>query len=149
LGSPARAGFGGLIRNNAGLFISGFSGYLPNSNCILQAELSAILAGLRLAVSMGLEDLICYSDSQLSVKLITGDVSKYHAYAVLVQDIKDIIASYNVSIQHTLREGNQCADYFAKLGATSDNRFLVHSSAPEDLRDMLRNDAMGVLFPRA
>jgi len=100
-------------------------------------------------MNMGLEDLVCYSDSQLSVKLITGDVSKYHAYAVLVQDIKDIIASRNFAIQHTFREGNQCADYMVKLGASSDIRFLLHSTAPQDLLGMLRNDAMGVFFPRA
>lgn len=105
--------------------------------------------GRRLAVSMGLEDLICYSGSQLPVKLITGDVSKYHAYAVFIQNIKDITASCNFTIQHTLREGNQCADFFTKLKASSDTRFLVHSFAPQDLQDMLRNDVMGVLFRRA
>nr|ABN09005.1 hypothetical protein MtrDRAFT_AC172101g8v1 [Medicago truncatula] len=55
---------------------------------------------------MGLEDLVCFSDYQLSINLITGDASKFHAYAVLIQDIKDILAAHNFSIQHTLREGN-------------------------------------------
>lgn len=149
LGSPIRAGFRGLIRNSAGFFLSGFSGFLPDSQCILLAELTAIHKGLRLALDMGLDDLVCYSDSQLSVNLITGAVSKYHAYAVLVQDIKEIIASRNFTIHHTLREGNQCADYMAKLGASSDTEFFVHSSAPQDLLDKIRMDAMGTLFPRA
>jgi len=149
LGSPVRAGYGGIIRNNAGGFISAFSGFLPGTVCVLLAELTAILKGLRLAMEMGLENLVCYSNSQLSVNLITGDASKYHAYAVLVQDIKDVIASRNFVIQHTLREGNQCADYMAKLGAASDNNFLVHSSATQGLLDMIRMDAMGSFFPRA
>ena len=130
LGSPIRAGFGGLIRNRAGYFLSGFSGYLPSSNCILLAGLTTIFKGLRLARDMGLEELVCYTDSQLSVNLIICDISKYHAYAVLVQDIKDTMASRNFIIQHTLREGNQCADYMAKLGAPSDFGFVLHPSTP-------------------
>jgi len=117
--------------------------------CVLLAELTAILKGLRLAIEMRLDNLVCYLDSQLSVNLITGNASKYHAYAVLVQDIKDVLASRNFGIQHTLREGNQCADYMAKLGAASDNNFLVHSSAPQGLLVMVRMDAMGSFFPRA
>ena len=148
LGVPVRAGFGGLLRNGAGLFIAGFSGYLPNTDCVLLAELTAILKGLRLALDMGVQELVCFTDSQLSVTLITGDASKFHTYAVLIQDIKDIIASRNYGIQHTLREGNHCADYMAKLGASSDSNFLLHSSAPQDLIDMIKLDAMGTPFPR-
>ena len=60
LGSPVRAGFGGLLQNNAGLFISGFSDFLPNTTCVLLAELTAILKGLRLAIDMGLDDWFAY-----------------------------------------------------------------------------------------
>jgi len=149
LGTPIRAGYGGLIRNNAGLFLSGFSGFLQDSTCILLAELTAIHKGLRLAVDMGLEDLVCLSDSQLSVNLITEEVSKFHAYAVLIQDIKDILACHNFTIQHTLREGNQCADFMAKLGDSSNVDFLEHLSPPHDLLDMIRIDAIGTFFLRA
>jgi len=45
LGSPARAGYGGIIRNNAGGFVSAFSGFLPGTICVLLAELTAILKG--------------------------------------------------------------------------------------------------------
>jgi ribonuclease HI len=149
LGSPIRVGYGGLFRTNAGSFLSGFSGYLPRSNCILLDELMAIFKGLRLAQDMGLEDLVCYTDSILSVNLITCNTSKYHAYAVIIQDIKDVMASHNFIIQHTLREGNQCADFMAKLGASSDSDFVLHLTAPQELLNLLRADAMGTLFPRA
>jgi len=35
IGNPIRAGFGGLICNSAGLFLAGFSGFLPSSTDIL------------------------------------------------------------------------------------------------------------------
>jgi ribonuclease HI len=92
--------------------------------------------------------LVCFSDSQLSVNLITGSVSKFHTYAVLIQDIKDLLASRNFRIFHTLREGNQCADFLAKLGASSNASYSVHQSPPLDLISLLRSDAMGTVFLR-
>jgi hypothetical protein len=98
---------------------------------------------------LNIEELVCYSDSLLSANLIKGPPVKYHIYAVLIQDIKELISQTNGTLHHTLREGNQCADFFAKLGASSDVDLLTHSSPPEGLRELLRNDAMRTFFPRA
>jgi hypothetical protein len=100
-------------------------------------------------VSMGIEELVCFSDSQLAVNLILGEASKFHAYAVTIQNIKEIIASHGYTILHTLREGNHCVDFLAKLGASSNEDLLVHQSPPHGLIDMIKNDAMGACFLRA
>ncbi|PNX56891.1 ribonuclease H [Trifolium pratense] len=42
LGSPVRASFGGVIRNDSGYYLSGFSGFIQGSSDILLAELFAI-----------------------------------------------------------------------------------------------------------
>ncbi|PNY14861.1 ribonuclease H [Trifolium pratense] len=42
LGSPVRAGYEGIIRNNSGFYLSGFSGFIRESFDILLAELYAI-----------------------------------------------------------------------------------------------------------
>jgi ribonuclease HI len=148
LGTPIRAGFGGIIRNTHGFFLSGFSGYISSSSDILFAELTAIYRGLRMAIDMGLDDLICYSDSLLSVNLINGNTPSYHTYAVLIQDIKDMLQDSNFTLHHTLREGNHCADFMAKLGASSADDFTMHSSPPADLLPLLKTDASGTLFSR-
>lgn len=149
IGSPSRTGFSGLIRNSAGFYPIGFSGSLPSSSDILEAELTAILHGLIVAKDMETVELICYSDSLLSINLITDNPSKFHVHAVLIQEIKDKLAQLNCLLLHTLREGNHCADYFAKLGARSDASIFLHSSPPDDLRPLLRNDATGTLFMRS
>jgi len=41
-------------------------------------------------------------------------------------------------IVHTLREGNQCADFLAKLRASSNDTLLLHQQPPDDLRPMIR-----------
>jgi ribonuclease HI len=148
LGSPVRSGFGGIFRNTFGHYLVGFSGFIQGSSDILFAELYAIYKGLLLAKDMSVDELVCYYDSLHCVNLINGSQIKFHIYAVLIQDIKELLSQINVSLYHTLREGNQCADFFAKLGSSSDADFLTHASPAEGVRDLLRNDAMGTLFTR-
>lgn len=149
IGSPIRAGFGGLIRNSVGFYLSGFLGFLPSSSDILLAELTAIYDGINTAIDMGITDMAVYSDSLLSINLITTTSSKFHIHAALIQDIRDKLSLRNFSLNHTLREGNQSADYLAKLGAMSDVNVLIHQSPPDELCPLLKNDAAGTLFLRS
>lgn len=73
---------------------------------------------------------------------------RYHVYAVLIQDVKDLIGQSNVIVCHTLREENHCADFFAKLRPNSDTELLYHGSPPDDLLHLLRMDAVGTLYSR-
>jgi ribonuclease HI len=148
LGDPIRTGFRGVLRNHSGTYISSFSGFINNSQDILFAELSALHQGLKLAVSLNYEELVCYSDSLLTVNLIKEDVSQFHVYVVIIQDIKDILSSRNFSLHHSLREGNQCADFMAKLGASTDDVLTIHPTPPEGLLTLLRSDELGNLFIR-
>jgi ribonuclease HI len=126
--NPIRAGFGGLIRNSAGSFLAGFSGFLPSTSDILQAELTAIFHGLSMAKEMEIVELVCYSDSLLSINLIVGNTPRFHVYAVLIQEIKVLLSQANYALYHTLREGNQYADSLAKRGASSDVDFNLHQT---------------------
>jgi len=149
LGSPIRAAYGGIFRNSAGLYTSGFSGFIATTTDIFFAELTAIHKCMLLVVEKGIETMVCYSDSLLSIKLLTDHASRYHAYAVLIHDIKDLLSSRNFSIHHCLREGNQSADFLAKLGATSNEEFSIRSTPHPNLLPLIRLDAMGTAFPRA
>jgi ribonuclease HI len=102
-----------------------------------------------MAKDLGFAPVACYSDSTLAINMIKEAFSKYHVYAVLLHEIKEQLSQDNVSLHHTLREGNQCADFLAKLGASSDDNLVVHPQPPDDLRLLLRLDAQGTLFLRA
>jgi len=146
LGSPIRAGYGGILWNSARFYLSGFSGYIRNSSDILHAELYAIYHGLLLAKDLEINDIVCYSNSMHYVNLIKSHSRKFHVYAVLIQDIKDLLELTNVTVCHTLRKGNQCADFMAKLEATSDVDLSLHHSPPESLSNPLQADAAGTFF---
>jgi ribonuclease HI len=147
-GDPVRAGFGGVLRINSGTYITGFSGYISHSQDILFAELTALYQGLKLAVSFNFGEVTCYSDSILTVNLIKEELNHFHVYAVLIQNIKDIMRSRPFSLFHSLREGNQCADFMAKLGASNDVELTIHSSPPEELLPLLKKDELRTCFLR-
>ncbi|GAU22830.1 hypothetical protein TSUD_281970 [Trifolium subterraneum] len=130
---PVRSGYGGIIINTLGHYLAVFLGFIQGSSDILLAEMYAIYKGLLLAKEMSIDDLVCYSDSLHCVNLIKGPHAKYPIHAVLIQDIKELLSQTNVSLYHTLREGNQCVDFFAKLGVSSDVDYLTHVSSPEGL----------------
>ncbi|AES88910.1 hypothetical protein MTR_4g064720 [Medicago truncatula] len=68
--------------------------------------------------------------------------------AVLIQNIKDLMSSGTYSLLHSFREGNQCADFMAKLGASNDVELSIHSSPPEDLLPLLKTDELGTCILR-
>jgi len=98
--------------------------------------------------NLNIVDFVCYSDSCHCVRLINGPAMKYHVYATLIQDIKDLVRLGNTSILHTFREGNRCADFLAKLGAYMDSALSNHATPPDGLLPLLRDDAWGTFFPR-
>lgn len=73
---------------------------------------------------------------------------RYNIYTVLFQDVKDLIKQSNVIVCHVLREGNHCADFMTKLGASSDIELLYHAYPPEDFLYLLRMDATGTYYSR-
>ena len=131
-GNLIRTGYGGIIRKHSGSFISAFSGYINHSYDILFAELTALHQGLILATNLNYEEVACYSDSLLSVNLIKEDLNQFHVYVVLIRNIKDLLSSRNYSLHHSLREGNQCADCLAKLGASNDDELIIHANPPRE-----------------
>ena len=72
---------------------------------------------------------------------------KYHVHDVLIQDIKDLLVPSSVTVCHTLREGDQCADFLVKLGALSTSNLSTYDSPPNDLHPFLMTDALGTFFP--
>jgi hypothetical protein len=97
---------------------------------------------------MGLTELTCYTDSLTCISLIHGNFSSYHVYAVLIRTIKDILFQSTVTLCHTLREDNQCADFLAELGASSNDDLMIHVSPPDGLLNLLHADASETLFMR-
>ncbi|MCI11085.1 ribonuclease H protein [Trifolium medium] len=70
IGNPGNAGFRGLLRNDRGNWIHGFSGSCGRASNLL-TELSAIWSGLQLAWDLGYRSIVLESDSQAALDLIS------------------------------------------------------------------------------
>jgi len=108
LGFVVRADFGGIFRNSADFFLSAFSNHITGYFDILLVEL-AIYNGLIMAKYLGIGGFVCYS------YFLLCPLVNYHVYAVLIQDIIDLVSRSNVSITHTLREGTNVWIFWPSL----------------------------------
>jgi len=70
----------------------------------------------------------------------------FHVYAVLIQDMKDLIEQSNIIVCHTFIEENQCEDFLSKLGASSGNDLIYHVSLPDGLLNPMKMDVVGTFL---
>ncbi|OMP12446.1 hypothetical protein COLO4_01560 [Corchorus olitorius] len=92
----------------------------------LDPTLEADKFGLLLAWRQGYKEVECSVDSKLILDWISSADTKYHPCGNLIEDIRALMnRRWRSSLQHTLREGNFCADYLAKLGCKTESEFMV------------------------
>src|SRR3954462_323303 len=86
------------------------------------AEYEALLHGLRIAISMGIQCLEVRGDSNLVISQINGDFDakdpKMAAYRNVV--LKMSARFEGLEFHHIARENNQAADVLARIGAKRD-----------------------------
>ena len=96
------------------------SKYYTDSNNA--AEYEALLHGLRMAVSMGIQRLEVRKDSNLAISQVNGDFDakdpKMAAYRNVVLKISTRFEG--LEFHHVVRENNQAADILARIGAKRD-----------------------------
>ena len=87
-----------------------------------EAEYEALLHGLRMAVSMGIQRLEVRGDSNLAISQVNGDFDakdpKMAAYRNVV--LKMSARFEGLAFHHVVRENNQAADILARIGARRD-----------------------------
>ena len=113
-GNPGPAGYGVVIKDEAGRKVAALSEYLGHQTNNF-AEYQGLIAALEYAIEHGPKALKLISDSELLVRQIKGI---YKVKNAVLQDLhgraKELIAQLEwFSIGHALREHNQEADELA------------------------------------
>jgi ribonuclease HI len=113
-GNPGPAGYGVVIKNEAGRKVAALSEYLGHQTNNF-AEYQGLIAALEYAIQHGPKALKLISDSELLVRQIKGI---YKVKNAVLQDLhgraKELITQLNwFSIGHAFREQNQEADRLA------------------------------------
>jgi ribonuclease HI len=113
-GNPGPAGYGVVIKDQAGRQVAALSEYLGHQTNNV-AEYQGLIAALEYAIEHGPKALKLISDSELLVRQIKGI---YKVKNAVLQDLharaKELISQLDwFSIGHALREQNQDADRLA------------------------------------
>ncbi|GLT44238.1 hypothetical protein SLA2020_181470 [Shorea laevis] len=143
-----RAAVGGLIRDHNGRWAHGFAVNVGITTSFL-AKLWGCREGLKLASSLGVQQLILEVDSLLAVQLIQSKKVSVGSTSVLLPDILLLIDSFSSCwVQHTLREGNSTADYMATIGHNVALGSVLFPTPPTGISMILQSDCIGIMFLR-
>lgn len=113
-GNPGPAGVGAVITDMDGKVLVArkkFLGVATNN----QAEYQALLLGLEEAKKIGVKEVACYLDSELTVKQMRREYKvKNPGLAALFVKVWNLLPSFEkVTFHHVLREKNVLADQLA------------------------------------
>ena len=139
------AGCGGLLRDEHGNWISGFSRFLGRVS-IIKAEAWALLEVSRLAATKNVANLALESDSLIVVNALSDSSNCPVEIMGIIREIRNALSSFRSwRITHTWREGNACADYMAGLAVNqSSTDLVVWEIPPPPLRLLLLRDKLGL-----
>ena len=148
-GGLGPAGVGGVLRNDKGEWMVGFSGYLGHCSA-MTAELKAVIHGLKVAKEMGVRRLGLRVDSSVLVGMLKELCHGHPEYHFLIQQCKKLLDStgWEVRITHCVRETNRVADALANIGITGRWGMTTHQDPPREIQSILYADKMGFLWPR-
>ncbi|KAL7165459.1 hypothetical protein ACSBR2_041193 [Camellia fascicularis] len=123
-GDPGEGGFGGLIRDEKGLWLIGYYGKFDVCTS-LEVEFWAIYRGLTIAFEKGYKDLTIETNSTAAIELLKEGF-------VVSSSVKSLVRTLNF-----LCKGNNNADGLAKLGATQTEPLVVMDEAPVEIRGLV------------
>ncbi len=109
-GNPGPAGIG-FVLSGVGSAPILYKEYIGNGTNN-QAEYRALLSGIARAKKEGVQDLVCYLDSELVVKQVRGEYRvKNEELKILLGEIKKLLPVFaSISFHHVPRNKNKIAD---------------------------------------
>ena len=148
LGNPGTAGGGGVLRDDAGLWISGFARQIGHTTSFL-AELWALRDGLSMCVDLNINALEIDLDAKVVADLMNNSGSSNAFNSSIVADCRLLISRIpQVKVRHCYRESNSCADALARFGAKMCPDVMYFSSPPPWLFSTYVSDLYGLYHSR-
>ena len=145
---PGLAGSGGLIRNYAGDWVSGFARNIGITGSA-KAELWALRDGLTLCLQLRLPAVVVELDAQAIVNILSSSNSYNGDLCPLVDDCRELLRQIpQTKVLHCFREANFCADAMAKLGSMLEQDFILFTTPPPLLFPLLEFDKKGLFCNR-
>ena len=107
----------------------------------VQAELRALIDGLKLAIDLGILNLEIEIDSLVAVELVNSMTTPNVFLSTIVTDCRSLMERFEICfLKHIFREVNGCADLLAKVGCAQTSDFISFSNAPTYMLEALAFD---------
>ncbi|XP_028094513.1 uncharacterized protein LOC114294598 [Camellia sinensis] len=107
-----------------------------------------IYRGLTVVLEEGLREIIVETDFTMAEELLTKGPPPNCPYRSIVEDLCHLIQRCSCTIQHKMREANQCADKVAKMGANQSDFLVVVEEPLVEVRSQILADMLGVAYRR-
>ena len=148
LGGLDRAGCGGLVRDEQGEWVVGFTRHIGSTNSFI-AELWGLREGLLLCCNLNIQSLIVEMDAQAVVAVLRNNDYVNNVISPILDDCKQLAARFQrIRFNHCYRQANRCADLLARMGAHQETEFISFANPPVEISNALEDDLSGVYFNR-
>ena len=143
-----RTGCGGIIRDERGQWIMGFSRRIGVANSFT-AELWGLCDGLQLCCYRDFDSLEVEINAKAILDALLNPEYVNNIVSPLLDDCRMLATRFRrICFKHCYREANRCADKLASLGASQSLDFIVLQSPPVDILTSLEEDASGLYRSR-
>ena len=143
-----RASCGGLVRDDQGEWIAGFTRYIGSTNSFT-AELWELREGLILCCNLNIEALVVELDAQAVVEVLKNNTYVNNIVSPILDDCRHLAACFQqIQFKHCYCQANRCANLLAKKGAIQESDFISFVSPPVDIYNVFEKYLNGVYFNR-
>ena len=148
LGSTGLAGCGGIVRNNQGGWVAGFSRRIGVSNSFV-AELWGLRDGLIVCCNLNITSIIVELDAKAIVDIFQNSDYENGVVSPILEDCRQLMGRFQrIQFKHCFRQANRCADRLARMAADRNLDFISFESPPVDLVNVLEEDSNGMYMTR-
>jgi len=147
-GNPSVVGCGGVIRNDRGLWIGGFSRCIEVTNSFI-AELWGLREGLMLCCNLNIVSVIVELDARSIVDAISNDQYVNNVISPILDNCRWLISRFHrILFKHCYREANRCADSLARMSISQEAEFVSYESPPVSTLKVYEDDCNGFYLSR-
>ena len=143
-GNPSLAGCGGVIRDDSGQWIVGFSKCIGITSSFA-TELWGLKEGLISCCNLNITSLEMEFDAKVIVDILNKPAYVNNIISPILDDCR-LLASRipQIRVKHCFRQANRCADSLARMNFSLDSAFYSFHSPLVDLLDVFEDDLNGV-----
>ncbi|MCI30277.1 putative non-LTR retroelement reverse transcriptase, partial [Trifolium medium] len=108
-----------------------------------------VFEGLKYARRLGYDVVELNVDSMVVKQALNSGLAGNLSGQALVKNIRRLLdLTWEVTVKHSYRVANACADALANIGCSLDYNTVFYDAPPIHIRHLLEADALGITTPR-